>query len=385
MTPEFISQFLTEAEAAHLKRGLRGIVPVSPRECRYRNKTCLNFSSNNYLGLADHPKLKAESISWTERYGSGSGASRLVTGTIDAYLELEQEIATWKGSEAALIAGSGFLANLGAIAALADRNTVIFADKLNHASLNAGCQLSGAKLVRYRHNDFGHLQSRLEQFRNTNRKLIVSDTIFSMDGDIAQPGPLEEIAKQHNAILLLDDAHATGVFGKNGEGLACSNRDGLNMGTFSKAMGSYGACLTGSRDMIDYLVNKCAPFIYSTAPPPGVFGAISAAVRLVQTPEFGKKRSRLREISDYLRNELRELGFDTGGSASQIIPVILGDSGKVLKASEFLLDRGIMAVAIRPPTVPEGTARIRLSLSAAHTSADLERLIEAFRDLSGSS
>jgi 8-amino-7-oxononanoate synthase len=374
---DFIKEFLDDAEKNGNRRKLRPIIPVSDRECLVDGRKCLDFSSNNYLALADHPKLIEESVKWTKLYGIGSRASRLVTGTFEPYLEVERKIAAWKKTEASMILGSGFLANTGVIPALADRNSAVFADKLNHASLNSGVQLSGAEFKRYRHVDYKHLEDFIHN-DSAQRRIIISDTVFSMDGDIADIARLREIARTHDALLYLDDAHATGVFGEKGEGLGhVESTADIVMGTFSKAMGSYGAYIACSAEMKEYLVNRCSSFIFSTAPPPGVFGAISAAVDIVQTAEFCEIRKALHGKTSKLVCELRRLGFDTGNTASPIIPVILGDSAKVMKFSHRLMEKGILAVAIRPPTVPKGSARLRISLNAAHTEEDISRLIDA--------
>jgi 8-amino-7-oxononanoate synthase len=374
---DFIREFLDDAEKNGNRRKLLPVIPISARECIAGGRKCIDFSSNNYLALANHPKLKEESVRWTNLYGTGSRASRLVTGTFEPYLELERRIAVWKNTEASMIIGSGFLANTGIIPALADRNSAVFTDKLNHASLNSGVTLSGAVFKRYRHLDYKHLEDFIHN-ESSLRRIIVSDTVFSMDGDIADISRLREIARAHNSFLYLDDAHATGVFGVRGEGLAHAESSAdIVMGTFSKAMGSYGAYVACSAEMKEYLVNKCSSFIFSTALPPGVYGAISAAVDLVQTVEFCEIRNSLNAKSAKLVCELRRLGFETGKTASPIIPVILGDSEKVMKFSKSLLEKGILAVAIRPPTVPKGSARLRISLNAEHTEEDISRLLDA--------
>jgi 8-amino-7-oxononanoate synthase len=378
---DFIREFLDDAEKNGNRRKLRPVIPVSGRECIVEGRKCIDFSSNNYLALAGHQKLKEESVRWTNLYGTGSSASRLVTGTFEPYLELERKIAIWKNTEASMIMGSGFLANTGIIPALADRNSTVFADKLNHASLNSGVTLSGAVFKRYRHLDYNHLESLINN-DSPQRRIIISDTVFSMDGDIADISKLREIARSHNSFLYLDDAHATGVFGVRGEGLAhAESSEDIVMGTFSKAMGSYGAYVACSTEMKEYLVNKCSSFIFSTALPPGVYGAISAAVDIVQTAEFCEIRKALHAKSAKLVCELRRLGFETGNTASPIIPVIVGDSGKVMKFSRALMEKGILAVAIRPPTVPKGSARLRISLNAAHTEEDISRLLDALAGL----
>jgi 8-amino-7-oxononanoate synthase len=394
-------KYLEEAEAAELKRQLREINPISARECLVEgiNKSCIDFSSNNYLGIADHPKLKEEAVRWTLLLGTGSKASRLVSGTFPEYTDLERRIAEWKGSEDALILGSGYMANTGIIPAVAERKSVIFADKLNHASLNAGCNLSGAKFLRYGHNDLADLEKKVENFHqkrlakstgdsynsisdSASKKaelLIVSDTVFSMDGDVADIEKLANFAKKSGALLYLDDAHATGIFGEKGEGLAHGKNANLAMGTFSKAMGCYGAYVACSKAMKEYLVNRCGSFVYTTALPPGVYGSISAAVELVQTLEFCEIRKKLLERSALLAKEIRGLGFDTGRTDTPIIPVVIGDTEETLRISQSLLDNNIFAVPIRPPTVPKGSARLRVSLNAAHTEEDIERLLNALQ------
>jgi len=362
---------------------------------------CLDFSSNNYLGIADHPYLKEEAIRWTRIFGTGSRASRLVSGTFSEYIDLESRIAEWKGSEAALIIGSGYMANTGIISAVANRKSVIFADKLNHASLNAGAVLSGAKFIRYTH---GAIEELAEKFNRFHQKqlakvsnneyrsisksvseevdsIIISDTVFSMDGDVVDLEKLVKFAEDSGALLYLDDAHATGLFGSRGEGLAHGKNANIAMGTFSKAMGCYGAYVACSKELKEYLVNRCGSFVYTTAMPPGVYGAISAAVELVQTEEFCEIRKDLLERSLKLADEIRRIGFDTGDTATPIIPVIVGDSAECMRISQFLLGRNIFAVAIRPPTVPRNGARLRISINAAHKEEDFERLLVALNDV----
>ena len=384
------NRFLNTAEADGLKRELRGVTPISARECRIEgfDAPCLDFSSNNYLGIADHPKLIEESIEWTRKFGVSSKASRLVSGTNPVYLELEERIAEWKGFEAALILGSGHMANAGIIPALVGRKGMVFADKLNHASLHAGVALSGAGHIRYRHKDLRDLRKKFEIFshkrlakngvadyRSDNDILIVSDTVFSMDGDLAELEELANFARANSALLYLDDAHATGLFGDRGEGLASATDVDVAMGTFSKGMGAYGACAACSKTIRDYLVNKCGPFIYSTAPPPGVYGAISAAVKLVQTSEFRDIRDALAASARWFIREVRALGYDTLDAATPIVPIVVGDVEAATRLSRFMLDNGVLTVAIRPPTVPIGTARLRLSLNAAHTRDDLTKVL----------
>ena len=368
---------LAEYEAAGLKRSLRAVERVSARECRINGRLCLDFSSNDYLGLSFHPKLREESIRWTSLSGCGSGASRLISGTSAGSLELEERIARWKGFEASIILGSGYSANVGVIQSLLTRSSAIFADKLNHASLNAGCILSQADFKRYRHNDAAHLARMLSGADSSTERLVITDSVFSMDGDIAPLAAVHEAASSADAMLLIDDAHASGVMGERGHGLAAPELCDVAVSTFSKAMGSYGACVSCSAALKDYFVSKCGPFIYSTALPPSTLGTISAAVDFVQTAEAGSMRSSLMANAQFLRDGLAALGFGYGDSETMIVPVIVGGTSECLALSKKLLEKGVFAPAVRPPTVPQGTARLRVSVNAAHSRSDIERLLEA--------
>ena len=372
MNPE---DFLAKAELQGMKRCLKNIEHISPTACMINGEKYIDFSSNNYLALANHPYLIEESVRWTKKFGTGSTASRLISGTLPEYIKLEEKIAQWKGTESALIIGSGYMANTGVLSALSStRKGIIFGDKLNHASLNTGASLAEGKLKRYPHLNFEILEHLLSETDN-DEKIIVSDTVFSMDGDICNIEELQYLSEKYNAMLYLDDAHATGIFGNKGEGLAEKSTD-IIMGTFSKAMGSYGAYVAGSKIMRDYLINKCGSFIYSTALPPGVYGAISAAVSLVQTKEYQEKRDDLKKKSLYLKTEIQKLGFNTGNTTTPIIPVILEDIDKTMAVSKFLMNNGIFAIPIRPPTVPRGTARLRLSINVDHSYNQINKLLE---------
>ncbi len=337
----------------------------------------VNLSSNNYLGLAGHPAL-IEAAARGAAGGAGAGSSRLVAGNDPATAALEEKIATFKGAEAALVVGSGYLANVGAIAALCDRDTDIFLDRLDHASIVDGARLSGAELNRYRHRDLDHLAGLLAK-SGAARKLIVTDTVFSMDGDTAPLRELVELKDRYGALLLADDAHGGGVFGPRGEGyaheLGLADRVDLTVGTFSKAFGVYGAYISAGRLLVDHLVSTCRTLIYSTALPPAVIAAIDTSLDLVA--EADDRRRDLRAKSERFRSRLAELGFDTGDSTTQIIPALIGSSERALALARALEERGVLAVAIRPPTVPAGGERIRFSLMATHDDADLELALEA--------
>ncbi len=369
-----------------LYRSLCTIGGAQGPKVRIEGREVILLCSNDYLGLANHPKVKAAAIKAIERYGFGAGASRLVSGTMIPHAELEGRIAAFKGAASALLFNSGYVANAGIIPALTGRGDIIYSDKLNHASIVDGCLLSRAALKRYKHSDLNDLErllkesSQLEDGRE--RKLIVTDGVFSMDGDIA---PLKEIiflSKKYNAMVMVDDAHGTGVLGKNGKGTAeqlsvSAEAITVQMGTLGKALGTYGAYVAGSRELIDYLINKVRPFIYSTALPPNVAAAAIAAIDIVE--EQPELRTALNGNAQFLRNGLSDLGFDTMGSETQIIPVLVGDSGKAIEMMDNLLEEGVFAQAIRPPTVPEGTARIRVTVMANHTLEDLNRALAAFK------
>jgi 8-amino-7-oxononanoate synthase len=372
-----------------LYRSLREVSSPQGREIILDGKKVLNFCSNDYLGLAADQRLAiAAQVSMT-RSGFGSGASRLVCGNMTEHVRLEKEIAQHKKTEAALVFSSGYMANVGVITALCSREDIIFSDRLNHASILDGSVMSRAELQRYPHNDMAALEDMLARAPGSRRKLIVTDTVFSMDGDVAPLKELVRLAKTHGAWLMVDEAHAYGVFGPTGAGLVEAEGLGndvlIQMGTLSKAAGSFGAYVAGSQELIDYLINSARSFIYSTAMPPAVAAASRVAVKIIHD-EPGR-RERLHRNADRLRGELQKLGFDTLKSASPIIPVVVGGSDRAVELSKQLLERGVFVSAIRPPTVPKGAARLRVTVTAAHTQEDIDRCLEAFasvRDRGGS-
>lgn len=320
---------------------------------------------------------------YATKYGVGATGSRLLSGNKECFCELEEIIAKDKNSESALILSSGFIANITILAALLDKQVLknealVFFDRLNHSSLYQGVFLSKAKLIRYRHLDMCDLENKLDEYRDDKRpKFIVSETLFSMDGDFPDIKLLIDIAKKHRALLYLDEAFATGIFGKRGYGFSTLyDFDGVEnvvMGTFSKAIGVCGAYVACSQRIRDYLINKCSGFIYSTALSPMVIGAVRAAWELV--PSFEEERKELLQKGAYLTNKLNEKGFEIGNSSSHIIPIILGSEEATLKVKAKLLDKKILASAIRPPTVPAGTSRLRISLTIKHTKEDLDKLL----------
>ncbi len=333
----------------------------------------LNLASNDYLGLAGDERLKRASADAVAHYGAGATASRLIVGNHPLYLEAERALTLWKKSEAGLILQSGYAANTGIIAALIGRSGTVYSDKLNHASIVDGIVLSRAEHLRYRHNDLSHLEALLKKTPAHKRKLIVTDTVFSMDGDMARLHDLVTLKQRYNAILMVDEAHGSGVFGPNGEGfvhaLKLQDQVDVQMGTFSKALGCYGAYVTGSELLIDYLTNKMRSFIFSTALPPAVLGSIREAIRVVQEERF--RRERLQETAADFRTALSSLGFDTCQSRAQIVPVRIGSNVRTVKFSQRLQEEGIAAIPVRPPTVPENEARIRFTVTALHEPDEL--------------
>jgi 8-amino-7-oxononanoate synthase len=347
---------------------------------RGSGRVLLDFSSNDALGLSHHPALIAGAQSFAAQWGTGSGGSRLVSGNLPPFAAIEAKVARAKGSEAALLLASGFQANATILPALFDSAVLgappqVFADRLNHASLIHGCLAAGVRQKRYRHNDLGHLETLLAAHPG-GAKFIVSETVFSMEGDRVDIAALAALARKYDAFLYLDDAHATGTLGEHGFGLA-RKLDGtawLAMGTFSKAMGGFGAYVACSAVLRDYLVNRCWGLVYATALPPPVLGAIDAAVELL--PALTAERACLAAHGNRLRAALAAAGLDCGPSSTHIVPVLLGKEETAMRLAAALDGEGMLAVAIRPPTVPRGTSRLRLSLSVAHADADLDRLIE---------
>ena len=341
------------------------------------------FCSNDYLGLSLHPAVKEAFIEGVERYGVGSGASRLVTGTQEAHLELEERIKRFEKAEAALVFNSGWHANTSIIPALADRTTELFADRLVHASIIDGAILSRATLRRYPHLDVDRLEGMLKRSR-AKKRFILTDGVFSMDGDTPPLKEMLYLAERYDAHLILDDAHGAGIMGEDGRGTHSfygveGSERLIYIGTFGKAFGSCGAFVVGGRELVDYLVNAARGFIFSTALPPAVCHATIRAVDIVE--EDVERRRRLKENAALLREGLKALGFDTLGSHTQVIPLVVGDNRKVVTLSEGLFKRGFWVQPIRPPTVPEGTARLRITVSSEHRREDIEELLKALEEL----
>jgi len=376
---DFIDSELRLQNEAGLLRSLFPLEGSQRGVIKTNGKPLVDFSSNDYLGLADHPALIEGAKKAIEKWGAGARASRLMSGDLEIHHRLESAIAALKGKEAGLLFGSGYLANTGIIPALCGRNDVIYSDRLNHASIVDGILLSRARFYRFRHNDLNHLEDLLKGHRSKYRRaLIVVESVYSMDGDQASVSELLELRGRYEAMLMIDEAHAIGVFGTKGEGtISQTGADAVDviLGTFGKALGGYGAFVAVSNQMMQFLLNRARTFIFSTALPPAIIGANLAAVKLLE--EEPERRSRVCELASELRRALKEdLGLNTP-SESQIVPLVVGDSRSALNLAESLRDAGFFVKAIRPPTVPEGKARIRLSVTANHSLKDIRQLLEA--------
>jgi 8-amino-7-oxononanoate synthase len=374
-------QFLDEELHRRAETGLLRSVREFRREGAWvvteDGRHLLNFSSNDYLGLASHPDV-LEAAARAAAQAGGATASRLIVGTDPAYGELEAKLADFQGTEAALVFGSGYLANVGAISCLVGRGDAVFSDSLNHASIIDGCRLSRATIHRYRHGDMDELEAML-QGSDAARKLIVTESVFSMNGDVAPLAEIIELKDRWGAALLVDEAHADGVFGPHGEGyaheLGVADRVELHLGTFGKALGAYGAYMAGSALWVRYLVNASRSFVFTTGLPAAVIAAVDAALDVVYAAD--DVRAELQQSARSFRMRLASLGLDTCGSSTQIVPLVTGASDMAVALSGALEDAGVLAVAIRPPTVPPGTARLRFSLTALHGDSDVEQALNA--------
>jgi 8-amino-7-oxononanoate synthase len=377
-----IEERLAELERLGLSRRLRLISGPQGPHVLLDGRPVLLLCSNNYLGLADHPRVREAAAEAAMRWGVGAGASRLVSGTMTIHRRLEERLAAFKGSEACVLFGSGYLANLGAIGALAGPGDVVFSDELNHASIIDGCRLSRARVCVYRHLDTEHLGWSLRRHGGDGRRLIATDSVFSMDGDLAPLEALVELARAHGARLLVDEAHATGALGPGGRGaVAQAGLEGeidVLVGTLGKALGSYGAYVCATDEMVRYLINTARALIFSTAPgPPAVAGALAALELIEERPH---RVQRLRSRARILRDALAAEGFPVPAGDMHIVPLLLGDERNALALCQGALEGGVFAQAIRPPSVPAGTARLRLTTIASHTAAELQRAARTLGD-----
>lgn len=386
LRPDQIGAYLHQQRQHSLYRQRDILNSPQGIQVELQGKSYLSFCSNDYLGLANHPRLVAAAKSALDHAGVGSGAAHLISGHHQFHHELEQQLAEFVGSEAALVFSTGYMANTGVISALLGKADVIFADKLNHASLVDGCLLSRARLLRYRHGDMEHLQQLLQQGNTTakNTGMLVTDGIFSMDGDMAPLTALSHLAKQHQLWLLLDDAHGFGVMGNRGRGtleaLNLSSQDvNIVVGTFGKAFGTFGAFVAGSRELIETLIQRCRSYIYTTALPPSIAAATSESLFLVTQENW--RREKLRENIAYFRRIMAQLGLNLLPSCSPIHALLVGTSERALLLSQQLRQQGLLVQAIRPPTVPAGGARLRITLCSTHEPRHIDQLGNALKQL----
>src|SRR6266404_9018045 len=375
--------YLTDQLKSWRKAGtfqhLRELESACELVAKFDGKDVINLASNNYLGLANHPKLIEAEIEAARRYGAGSGAVRTISGTMTLHLELERRIAAFKNVEACVVFQSGFAANAGTVSAILGAEDHIISDELNHASIIDGCRLSRAKIHVFRHRDAAHAEEKLKALQNApGRKLVITDGVFSMDGDIGALPALTQLAERYGAIMMVDDAHASGVLGRNGRGTVdhfnLHGRVDIQVGTLSKAVGVLGGYVCGSRDLIDFLYHRARPFLFSTSHPPAVAAACLAAFDILeQEPE---RIERLWSNTRYFQQGLRANGFSTGASETPITPIMVGEASTAHAFSRALFDEGLYATGIGFPTVPEGKARIRTIVTSAHSQDVLGRAIE---------
>lgn len=379
MLESFLNESLAEMDAAGLRRRMRDITGPQDRIVFIDGKPYRNFSSNNYLGLANDGRLKEAGIAAIQGEGVGAGASRLVCGNLSAHRQLEQEFARAKKTPRALVFNTGYMANVGIITSLFGKGDIIFSDRLNHASIVDGILLSGATWRRYPHVDMTALAEMLAGADGHKKKVIITDSVFSMDGDIAPLPDIVGVAQKYDCAVMIDEAHAFGVLGETGAGAAehfhLEDKIDIQMGTLSKAAGCLGAYCCGSESLIEFLLNKARSFIYTTALPPAIAASARRAVAIIQ--EEPGRRERLWENTRYFVGRLKEMGFNTLNTQTPIIPVVVGDSQQAIEFSQRLQAQGILIVAIRPPTVPPQTARLRISLMATHTQDDMDEALAA--------
>ncbi|PIW59924.1 MAG: 8-amino-7-oxononanoate synthase [Candidatus Omnitrophica bacterium CG12_big_fil_rev_8_21_14_0_65_50_5] len=383
MLDNFLQTELNDLQSRHLYRLLRNVDGAQGPRVRIEGREILNFSSNDYLGLASDPRLAQAAKEALEKEGAGAGASRLISGHLSSHRKLEQLLADFKGTQSALVFSTGYMANVGIISALAGRDGIVFSDRLNHASIVDGIVLSRAEMKRYPHGGMKALEEMLKETPAGKKKLIVTDSVFSMDGDIAPLDAIADLAQRYGAMVMVDEAHGFGVLGKNGKGavehFGLEGKIDIQMGTLSKAAGCFGGYICGCETLREYLINKARSFIYTTAMPPMAAAASARGVEIIR--DEPARRTYLLELANDLRRGLNDLGFDTMNSQTPIIPILVKDAKTAVELSGALFEEGIWAQAIRPPTVPQNTARLRLTVTAAHTKDDIERLLEAISKL----
>src|SRR6202171_5555389 len=383
----YLGEQLEAWRAAGTYQPLRVLESESAPESRFDGRKVINLASNNYLGLTTHPKLREAALEATRKYGVGSGAVRTIAGTMKIHMELEEKIARFKNVEACVVFQSGFAANAGTVSAVLGKDDFIISDQLNHASIIDGARLSKAKILVFRHKDIGHAEEQLASVKSQpGKKLLISDGVFSMDGDIGPLPQLCHLAEKYGAIMMVDDAHASGVLGRNGRGTIdhfnVHGRVDIQVGTLSKAVGALGGYVCGSRDLIDFLYHRARPFLFSTSHPPSVAATCIAAFDVLQ--QEPERIEKLWENTRFWKKELGLLGFNIGGkttpaSETPITPIIIGDGKLTMDFSRELFKEGVMGTGIAFPTVPEGKARIRTIMTATHTEDELQQALEVLK------
>ena len=377
----YLHDALEDLKSKHQYFHLRVLDGEQKPVATFDGKEVINLSSNNYLGLTTHPKLRRAALDATRKLGVGSGAVRTITGTMKIHLDLEEQIARFKKVEACVVFQSGFTANAGTVSAILGKEDLIISDELNHASIIDGCRLSRATIKVFKHKDVVDCERVLKETENWNgKKLLITDGVFSMDGDIADLSALCDLAEKYNCIMMVDDAHASGVLGNRGRGTIdhhnCHGRVDIQVGTLSKAVGALGGYVCGSRDLIEYLYHRARPFLFSTSHPPSVAATCQAAFEVLDSEAGERLIKKLWSNTKFFKRKLKKLGFDTGKSETPITPIMVGDAAKAFDFSRELFSEGVLAMAIGYPTVPEGKARLRTIVTATHKRADLERAAE---------
>jgi glycine C-acetyltransferase len=377
---EYLHEALEDLKTKHLYSHPHILEGEQKPVANFDGNEVINLSSNNYLGFTTHPKLRRAAIDAARKFGVGSGAVRTIAGTLKMHVELEQQIARFKQVEACVVFQSGFTANAGTVSAILGKDDLIVSDELNHASIIDGARLSKATIKVFKHKDIADCERILKEAENWNgKKLLITDGVFSMDGDIANLPALCGLAEKYNCIMMVDDAHSSGVLGSRGRGtvdhLGCHGRVDIQVGTLSKAIGSIGGYVCGSRDLIDFLCHRARPFLFSTSHTPSVTATCQAAFELLDSEAGERLIKKLWSNTKFFKRKLKKLGFDTGKSESPITPIMVGDAGKAFQFSRDLFAEGVFVGAMGFPTVPEGKARLRTIVTATHKRADLERAL----------
>jgi len=385
----YLTDQINDLKAKGTHFNLRVLEDEQAPECTFDGKKVINLASNNYLGLTTHPKLREAALEATRKYGVGSGAVRTIAGTMKIHMELEEKIARFKNVEACVVFQSGFAANAGTVSAVLGKEDFIISDQLNHASIIDGARLSRAKILVFNHKDLAHAEEQLASIKDQpGRKLLITDGVFSMDGDIGPLPGLCDLAEKYGAIMMVDDAHASGVLGRAGRGtidhFSVHGRVDIQVGTLSKAIGALGGYVCGTRDLIDYLYHRARPFLFSTSHPPSVAATCIAAFDVLQ--DEPERIEDLWENTRFWKKELGLLGFDIGGkttpaSETPITPIIIGDGARTMEFSRELFKEGVLGTGIAFPTVPEGKARIRTIMTATHTADELERALDVLENV----